>query len=256
MSTPESVFPSPAPWVGHDRKPPQHYRGLRMKTDTHLHRQLEYWITNWVPATEQDGRVRVLDLGCGEGALSQRLHDLGYDVVSVDVEQAGFRAEGPTFIPADLNEQAAMAGLVECFGGQMDVLLAVEVIEHLRCPWNFLAACRKLCGPGTHLIVTTPNVGSWWSRFWFLLTGDLWGFNPESWDDPGHVHPITVTEMRGMLRENGFAPPEVFPAGNLPVLWAYNGKRLLVSLAMFPLRPLLRGQKDGWVLCYHARIAT
>ena len=94
------------------------------------------------------------------------------------------------------------------------------------------------------------------SRFWFFLTGELWGFNPESWSDPGHVHPITPTEMRGLLRENGFECREVMAGGNLPVIWAYNWKRLLVSLLVLPLRLMMRGEKDGWVLCYHARRAS
>ena len=64
---------------------------------------------------------------------------------------------------------------------------------------------------------------------------------------------MTSTEMRGMLRDNGFECLKVTPAGNLPVIWAYNWKRLLVSLAMLPLRIVMRGEKDGWVLCYHAR---
>ncbi len=249
--------PKPAPWFGTDKKRPHDYKGLRMKTDTHLHEQLEQMITQWVPvAGNQEVRPRVLDLGCGEGALSQRLYDLGYQVVSVDVDPADFKAEGPTFAPLDFNDPPAVERFVEEHGGQPDLILAVEVVEHLRSPRDFLAMCRRLCAGKTHLIVTTPNVASWWSRFWFFRTGQLWGFNPESWDDPGHIHPITPTEMRGLLRENGFECLQVTPAGHLPIIWAYNWKRLLISLAMLPFRWFMRGEKDGWVLCYHAQKAS
>jgi hypothetical protein len=61
--------------------------------------------------------------------------------------------------------------------------------------------------------------------------------------------------MRGILRDSGFETVAVIAAGHLPILWAYNWKRLLISLAMLPWRLVMRGQKDGWVLGYHARLA-
>ena len=251
------LTPNPAPWFGADRKRPHHYQGLRMKTDTHLHAQLEGLITKLVPVESGESRKpKVLDLGCGEGAFSQRLHDLGYEVTSADVDRDHFKAEGPGFVAIDFNDRAAVERFVDEHQHAPDLILAIEVIEHLQNPWDFIALCRRLCTEKTHLVVTTPNVASWWSRVWFFLTGEFWGFNPESWSDPGHVHPITPTEMRGMLRENGLECLEVLAAGNLPVIWAYNWKRLLVSLLVLPLRLVMRGEKDGWVLCYHARKAS
>jgi 2-polyprenyl-3-methyl-5-hydroxy-6-metoxy-1,4-benzoquinol methylase len=228
-----------------------------MKTDTNLHVQLEAMVARWVPVKSQSGPPpRVLDLGCGQGALAQRLFDLGYEVIGVDRDPVEFKASGPQFIAADLNDPAAVDRLVGRFARSVDLILAIEVIEHLRCPWEFLAVCRQLSGRHTHLLVSSPNVSSWWSRFWFFLTGDLWGFNAESWDDPGHVHAVTVTEMEGMLRENGFECHEIVAAGSLPIIWAYNWKRFMVSLFMLPLRLVMRGHKDGWVLCYHARLGA
>lgn len=248
------TLPNYAPWLGADRKERGSYQGLRMKTDTHLHEQLAAWVEELVP-TGGKARHTVVDLGCGEGALSQRLHDLGYDVIAVDVDAAAFGAEGPNFEALDLNDRDAVDRWIASRDNHPpELVLAVEVIEHLPCPWDFLAACRKLCGPDTRLVLTTPNVGSWWSRLWFFLTGELWGFNPESWDDPGHIHAITVTEMQGMLRDNGLRCLDIRPAGCLPIVWAYNWKRLIVSLALLPLRPLMRGYKDGWVLGFCAGI--
>ena len=253
MSARTALGPPPAPWWGTDRKQPCFYRNLRAKTDTNLHEQLEAMITGWLPL-RPGVRPRVLDLGCGQGALAQRLFDLGYEVIALDLVADEYRASGPEFLAADLNDPATVDRLVQRFAGTIDLILVVEVIEHLRSPWAFLAACRRLASRQTHLLVTTPNVSSWWSRFWFLRTGELWGFNPESWADPGHIHAVTHVEMQGLLRDTGFGSAEIFAAGCLPRLWAYNWKRLLISLLMLPLRPLMRGPKDGWVLCYHATV--
>jgi len=245
--------PHPAPWFGVDRKRPGHYQGLRMKTDTNLHAQLEDLVTRLLAPGTGTSRPRVVDLGCGEGAFSQRLHDLGYEVLGVDVDADQFKARGPEFVALDLNDAAAVERFLGEYEGSPDLVLGIEVIEHLRNPWDLVAFCRRLCSDATHVLITTPNVASWWSRFWFVLTGELWGFNPESWDRPGHINPIAHVEMLGILRDSGMECLSVTPGGSLPVVWAYNWKRLVASLLMLPLRAVMRGPKDGWVLCYHAR---
>jgi len=249
----QSLRPKAAPWLAVERKRPRCYKGLPMKTDTNLHEQLAGLVTQIVaPGGEQHSKPQVIDLGCGAGAMAQRLVDLGYLVVAADCDRKSFAADGPTFVELDLEDQAAMDRFIERYAHTARLILAVEVIEHLRDPWRFVANCRRLCGPESHLIVTLPNVGSWWSRLWYLLKGEPWGFGQESWDDPGHINPITATEMEGILRCCGFRCLDILAGGCLPILWAYNWKRLLASLAVLPLRPLMGGHKDGWVLCFHA----
>ena len=139
------ISPQAAPWFGSDRKLPQFYRGLRIKADSNLHEQLQGLIAETVPpAAFPERRPKVLDLGCGEGALAQRLFDLGYEVVAVDCEAARFQARGPAFLRIDLNDPAAVDELVSQYHGAFDLILAVEVIEHLYSPWGLLNACRQM----------------------------------------------------------------------------------------------------------------
>ena len=139
------ISPPAAPWFGSDRKLPQSYRGLRIAADSNLHEQLQKLITETLPpAVFPHRRPKVLDLGCGEGALAQRLFDLGYEVVAVDCEAAPFHAQGPTFLRIDLNDPAAVEQLVSQCEGAFDLILAVEVIEHLHSPWDLLNACRQM----------------------------------------------------------------------------------------------------------------
>ena len=247
------AFANPAPWFGREREPGGAYRGLRMMSDTGLHAQLACLIVDLCPLKPHGPPARILDLGCGEGALAQRLHDLGYEVVAADVRPEPFHAKGPRFVQCDFNDASFAEVLLRSHAGGFDGVVACEVIEHLRNPWEFLAGCRRVCGPETHLLLSTPNVASWWSRFWFLLTGDWWGFQHESWSQPGHIRPITATEMTHLLRENGFECLRVISGGRLPIVWAYNWKRFLISLAMLPWRLVMRGPVDGWNLIFHAK---
>ncbi len=251
------ILPNPAPWFGVDTKSPKYYKGLRMKTDTNLHEQLLGLIEQLIKNTSLNShKPKFLDWGCGEGALSQRLYDMGYEVVSVDMDKESFMAQGPKFYKIDFNQEAEVACFIKKFAGVFDIVLAVEVIEHVQNPWDFIRKIKALCHERTQVIITTPNISSWWGRFWFFLTGDLWGYSKESWVDPGHINPLTEVEMRGILNENGFEYLQVLPVGNLPIIWAYNWKRLLISIFVLPLYFVMKGQKNGWVLCFHVRLKS
>ncbi|MCS7238366.1 MAG: methyltransferase domain-containing protein [Thermoguttaceae bacterium] len=253
LMPPQYLEPSPSPIVARDKKEPAFYRGLQIGADTHLHDQLMGLIRKIFPSGEAGRAPLALDLGCGEGALAQRLFDEGFQVVAVDKEVGVFRGNGPSFLHVDFDQPTSAQAALAPWNGKADLVVAVEVIEHLRRPYDFLVLCHFLCRPGGHLIITTPNVASWWSRLWFLLTGELWGFQPESLADLGHIHAWSCLELGFVLSEVGFEVRGWYLGGCLPVIWTYNWKRLLASVLMLPLRPLMRGPKDGWVVCFHAQ---
>ena len=74
-----------------------------------------------------------------------------------------------------------------------DVMLAIDVIEHLENPWLFLRECKRILKPGGVLILTTPNILS-------PITMTLWPyfnwFGPLEWDKSEHVNPMPVYEFR------------------------------------------------------------
>jgi SAM-dependent methyltransferase len=248
----KKLEPNPAPLFARDRKVPEYYRGLRAGADTHLHDQIFRLVLRINPPDGAERKPLVLDLGCGEGALAQRLWDAGYFVIGVDKEREAFRGCGPHFIHADFDRPEEAEKALRDWMAKADLVLAVEIIEHLRRGWDFLELCYKLARPGGQLVVTTPNVASWWSRFWFLLRGELWGFGTESWADPGHVHPYTAVELKNLVEEVGFRVCGVYLGGCLPIIWGYNWKRFVASIVMLPLRPFMDQLRDGWVLCIHA----
>jgi len=103
-------------------KPIEYYKGIRIKADTGLHEQLADIILDVLPRGS-----RVLDFGAGEGALSQRLHDLGYRVYSVDIDQENFKA-GTVFKRLDFNNLAETMSFQAKHANEFDLVLSVEVI--------------------------------------------------------------------------------------------------------------------------------
>jgi len=103
--------------------------------------------------------LRVLDIGCGGGLLSEPMARLGADVVGADaaagnipVAQVHADAQG---LNIDYRHTTAEA-LVEQ-AERFDVILNMEVVEHVADPPAFLAACHSLLKPGGLMLCSTIN---------------------------------------------------------------------------------------------------
>ncbi|HEX8304692.1 MAG TPA: bifunctional glycosyltransferase/class I SAM-dependent methyltransferase [Jatrophihabitans sp.] len=103
---------------------------------------------------------RVLDLGCSGGRLSERVRRLGHKVVGVDsMEIAGVRDRVDDFFLGDLED-----GIPEAAGGDFDVVIAADVIEHVRYPERLLRQMAEVLSPTGQIVISTPNFGHWYSR--------------------------------------------------------------------------------------------
>ncbi len=126
--------------------------------------------------------ARVLDIAAGAGAFPQRLLEGGYQVVANDIDQAAWCLSGVEKFCIDLNSPFD----VSVFGGAFDLVVAMEVIEHLQNPIKLLEDCRRLTKPGGHLLLSTPNILDADSRLAFLRKGTFYHFSPQSYFATGH----------------------------------------------------------------------
>jgi SAM-dependent methyltransferase len=127
---------------------------------------------------------RAIDVGAGPGALAARLQEEGWDVRAADRSAEEFRAEVP-FAQADFNEPNFASALGEA---AFDLVVSVEVIEHVESPIGFLRNIARLLKPDGVAIVTTPNVDSLPARIKFLLRGKIRTMDEAS--EPTHISPI------------------------------------------------------------------
>lgn len=191
--------------------------------------------------------LHAVDLGTGPGAMADRLHSLGCDVVAVDRDANGFEA-GVLHRCLDFNEPDFASRLGP---GEFGLVTAIEVIEHVENPIGFLQNVGRLLAPGGVAALTTPNVDCLPARLKFLLSGKIRTMDKHG--DPTHISPIFFDLLQRQylaqagvkLREHLVFPPNGFQLTRKPLAWMLR----LASLA-FSDRTIIG---DNHVLVIEAR---
>ena len=185
--------------------------------------------------------ARVLDLGAGDGALGAALtRQKNCKVTGVDVEQSYLSAYFDRFVVADLDH-----GIPDVGDRSFDYILALDVIEHLASPEDFLDELRRLSAawPNARIVATTGNVSFIVTRLSLLL--GRFEYGRRGILDLTHRRLFTFATFRRALRSAGFTiercegivPPLPFVFGTSRV-----GNILLrIAKALVRLRPATFG---------------
>ena len=103
--------------------------------------------------------LRLLDIGCGGGLLSEPMARLGATVVGADAAAGNIPAAQVHAQQSglDIDYRHTTAEALAEAGEQFDVVLNMEVVEHVASPIDYLIACRTLLKPGGLHICSTLN---------------------------------------------------------------------------------------------------
>ena len=105
---------------------------------------------------------RVLDLGCAGGLLADELRRRGHLVVGIDAAPPpDTEKRVDRLLVADLDAGLPAEAVEE---GPFEIILALDVLEHLRDPARLLRELHGVCTPDSALITSVPNVGHWYPR--------------------------------------------------------------------------------------------
>lgn len=103
--------------------------------------------------------LRLIDIGCGGGLISEPMARLGASVTGIDateqnipVAQTHARDQG-----LEIDYRFGTAEAIAAAGETFDVVLNLEIIEHVADPAAFIAACARLLKPGGVMLTSTLN---------------------------------------------------------------------------------------------------
>jgi len=162
---------------------------------------------------------RILDLGCGAGYLDEIARSYGHDVTGVDAFEApGVRTRVNRFFLADLEK-----GIPEKAGEGFDVVLAADVLEHVRDPEKALSEIKHVVKPEGFVVASIPNFAHWYSRGRTAL--GLFDYDQRGILDKGHVRFFTRRSFQRVARAAGYSVQVTTPVGlPLDVLAEHQGR--------------------------------
>ena len=103
--------------------------------------------------------LTLLDIGCGGGLLSEPMARLGAAVTGVDASEKNIKTAATHAAETGLaiDYRATTAEDLAATGAQFDIILNMEVIEHVADVPLFLSACSRMLKPGGLMVIATLN---------------------------------------------------------------------------------------------------
>jgi 2-polyprenyl-6-hydroxyphenyl methylase/3-demethylubiquinone-9 3-methyltransferase len=166
--------------------------------------------------------LRILDIGCGGGLLSEPMARLGATVVGADAAErnipvARLHAE-QSGLTIDYRHTSAEA--LAAAGERFDVVLNMEVVEHVADPLAYLTACQELLKPGGLMVCSTLNRNP--KSFMMAIVGAEYVMR---WLPKG-THEwskfITPDELYTLIRQAGLDPVDKKGFVFNPVTWSWS----------------------------------
>ena len=166
--------------------------------------------------------LRILDIGCGGGLLSEPMARLGAAVVGADpatrnipVAQLHAEQSGLT-----IDYRLTTAEELAAAGERFNVVLNMEVVEHVPDPQSFLTACQTLLKPGGLMICSTLNRNA--KSYGMAIIGAEWVMKwlPKGTHDWKKF--ITPDELADFIRNAGLDPVDRKGMVFNPIAWSWS----------------------------------
>lgn len=166
--------------------------------------------------------LRLLDIGCGGGLLSEPMARLGAEVVGADaaprnIPVAQIHAEQSGLV---IDYRHTTAEDLAAAGEAFDVVLNMEVVEHVADPLAYLTACQQLLKPGGLMVCSTLNRNA--KSFAMAIIGAEWVMRwlPKGTHDWNKF--ITPEELADLITRAGLTPVDRKGMVFNPISWSWS----------------------------------
>lgn len=162
---------------------------------------------------------RVMDLGCGNGALCATLSASGYEVVGVEYDAKGVELSKENYPAIPFYRFGVQDDPQELLRQEkpFDAVVSTEVIEHLFSPHLLPGFAAAVLPADGYLIISTPYHG-YLKNLALSLFGGWDGHHTALWHG-GHIKFWSRRSLTTLLTQNGFEVVQFSGVGRLPFLW-------------------------------------
>ncbi|MEL6521542.1 MAG: bifunctional 2-polyprenyl-6-hydroxyphenol methylase/3-demethylubiquinol 3-O-methyltransferase UbiG [Pseudomonadota bacterium] len=183
--------------------------------------------------------LRILDIGCGGGLLCEPMARMGADVVGADaaarnIPVAELHAQ-QSGLTIDYRHTAAEDLAAD--GEAFDVVLNMEVVEHVADPLVYLTACQTLLKPGGLMVCSTINRNP--KSFAMAIVGAeyIMRWLPKGTHEWSKF--ITPDELYDLIRQAGLEPVDRrgFVFNPLSWSWSLSARDLSVNYVTASVKP-------------------
>ena len=174
--------------------------------------------------------AKVLELGVGDASLTKRLHELGAVVDGVEIDALSADLARPYCKKVFLSDLDDMDRIG--LEGPYDIVIAADVLEHLRDPELVLSKLKKYARVGALLVVSLPNIVNLYVRLNVML--GRFPLHSKGLLDRTHLHCYTLKTAEKMISKTGWVVDErAVTAIPLVIVFPFLGRgpfKLLLAL--------------------------
>ncbi|WBU60100.1 bifunctional 2-polyprenyl-6-hydroxyphenol methylase/3-demethylubiquinol 3-O-methyltransferase UbiG [Paracoccus albus] len=157
--------------------------------------------------------LRLLDIGCGGGLLSEPMARLGAEVVGADAAEKNIEVARihASQVGLEIDYRAETAEALLAAGESFDAVLAMEIVEHVAEPAAFVRSCHDLLRPSGLLVMSTLNrtmrsfgaaiIGAEWVMRWLPKGTHEWQrfITPDELSRMMEQAGLRVVDRKGMV---------------------------------------------------------
>lgn len=188
----------------------------KKRTPNRMHKTME--LINF------DNDLKILDVGCGDGAIGRLIKNKKINLVGVDISKEAIKLSRNYYNQTkvfDIEED----NFPKKWENSYDYIICIEVLEHLFNPKEALLEMKKLLKQDGTLIVSFPNM-AWWKYRLKLLRGEY----PEEsrlYKMVEHLQNFTLKSFKKLIEETGYGIIDINPDyGRVPLPFYILPKKL------------------------------
>lgn len=166
---------------------------------------------NSIAALVSQGKHRVLDIGCGNGALLLSLKEQGKasEIVGIEINNLQALDGIDNYIIGDI-ESLQLPYPKEYF----DVIICADVLEHLKDPWDTLKRLTFFLKPNGKFIISLPNIREIRTLGQIAFRGDF-AYSERGILDKTHLRFFCKRNMLEIVNAAGLRVSDIYPAMGL-----------------------------------------